>query len=207
MPLTDLSITPDSISFTGLADEYVLLSIFAMDSIGNPLIDSYELHFGAIDMPVRVLGPDGLGAGNVLVSANATIYPGLGQSCVTDASGLCYLTNLPSTTIGLVARIDDNSIAVNGLAATTSQVTLQLMSFEAPSGNVTLDVDDGLSGWTGGAVSQSLRIKRDTTLTVATNGQPDLQIASGSFPVHASSKTAYIRYKFVTAEVPGGYFG
>jgi len=158
-------------------------------------------------MPILVLGPDSQPASGVLVYGNATTYPGVSQECTTNASGQCSLTNLPPTTIGLVARTDSNSIAVNGLAATTGQVTLKLLPFTQPTGNSTFDVNNGTSGWTGGTVSQSLKIKRDTTLTLSTNGQYSLQSASNSFNVHPFTKTAYIKYKFITSEVPGGYFG
>lgn len=158
-------------------------------------------------MPILVLGPDSQPTSGVRVYANATEYPGVSQECITDASGQCSLTNLPPTTIGLVARTDDNSIAVNGLASTTSQVTLRLTPFTEPNGDSSFDVNNGTSGWTEGTLSQSLKIKRDTTLTLSTNGAYDLQSASGSFKVHPFIKTAYIKYKFITSEVPGGFFG
>ena len=158
-------------------------------------------------MPILVLGPDSQPVSGVLVYANATIYPGLSQECTTDASGQCKLVNLPSTTIGLVARTGSNSIAVDGVAATTGQVTLKLLPFTKPNGDSTFDTNNGTSGWTKGTITQSLKLKRDTTLTIGTNGQFDLQSASNSFNVHLFTKTAYIKYKFITSEVPGGFFG
>lgn len=178
--IDDITVTANTISFPGFSDVYVLLSILALDLLGTAIITSYELHFGTIDTPVLVLRPNDQPASGVLAYGNATIYPGLSQSCTTDSSGQCHLTNLPATTMGLVARTEANSIAVDGLATTSTQTTLKLSSFEAPVGNATLDFDDGLLGWTGGAVSQSLRIKRGVTLTVATNGQYDLQTANGN---------------------------
>ncbi|KAL9039043.1 MAG: hypothetical protein Q9214_005036, partial [Letrouitia sp. 1 TL-2023] len=206
-PVDDITVTPDGILFPGFSDDYVLLSLFALDTYGNVILKSYELHFGSINMPILVLGPDSQPASGVRVYGNATEYPGVSQECTTVASGQCSLTNLPPTTIGLVARTDDNSIAVSGLASTTSQVTLKLTPFTEPNGDSSFDVNNGTSGWTEGTLSQSLKIKRDTTLTVSTNGAYDLQSASGSFKVHPSTKTAYIKYKFITSEVPGGFFG
>ena len=106
-----------------------------------------------------------------------------------------------------MAKTDSNSIAVDGLASTTAQVTLKLLPFTQPNGDSSFDINNGTSGWSVGTVSQSLKIKRDTTLTVSTNGQYDLQSASSSFNVHPFTKIAYIKYKFITSEVPGGYFG
>ncbi|KAH0565383.1 hypothetical protein GP486_001217 [Trichoglossum hirsutum] len=207
LPVENMNATADGITIFGLNDDYVLLSIFAIDSFGTAFFKTYQLLFGNINMPISVLGPDGQPASNVLVYGNATSYPGVSQTCTTDASGVCTLENLTATTIGLVAKTGDNSIAVNGLAASPSQVTLKLMPYDQPEDGASFDVNNGTSGWTGGAVSQSLKVKRDTTLVVSTNGQFDLQTANNSFPVHPFTKTAYIKYKFVTAEVPGGYFG
>lgn len=158
-------------------------------------------------MPILVLNPDGQPVGDVLVYGNATTYPGVSQQCTTDASGKCSLTDLPPTTIGLVAKAGDNTIAIDGLAPTSGQVTLKLMPFNQPDGDSSFNVNNGTSGWTGGSTSQSYKIKRDTTLALATNGAYDLQSASNSFPVKENTKAAYIKYKFITEEVPGGYFG
>jgi hypothetical protein len=157
-------------------------------------------------MPVLVLGPDGSPIPNALITANATIYPSIGHVCTSDSTGQCTIDNLPATTIGLVAKTPDNSIAVDGLAASIGLVTLRLLAYVPPSATASFDVANGTTGWTGG-VQSTLKAKRDATLVVSTNGQYDLQTASNSFPVHAFTKSAYIKYKFVTEEVPGGYFG
>lgn len=202
-----LVVTPDAIEFPGFADDYVLISVFALDSFGSPIIKSWELHFGSVDMPILIQNPDGTPAEGVFVEANATIYPGLTGSCTTDASGKCTIQSLPGTTIGLVARKEDNSIAVNGLAPTTTQVTLKLLPFVAPKDGASFDVDNGTGGWTGGELKQSVKVKRDTTLVVGTNGAYSLQSASNSFPAKESTKKTYIKYRFITSEVPGGFFG
>jgi hypothetical protein len=205
--IPDLTISDTTISFNGFVDDYVLLSVFALDTNGSPIIESWELHFGSINMPIQVLNPDDTPAEGVHVEANATIYPGLTGSCTTDATGKCTLDNLPGTTIGLVARKGDNSIAVNGLAPTTVEVTLKLLPFVTPKTGASFDIDNGTSGWTGGDLQQSLKIKRDTTLVVDTNRQYTLQSANNSFPVSEGTKKAYIKYRFITSEVPGGFFG
>ncbi|KAF2478358.1 uncharacterized protein BDR25DRAFT_251125 [Lindgomyces ingoldianus] len=202
-----ITVSPDRVSFTGFSKDYLLLSIFALDTYGSPIIKSYELHFGSVDMPILVLNPDDSPASGVHVEANATIYPGLTGSCTTDASGKCTLPNLPGTTISLVARTGDNSIAVNGVAPTAVQVTLKLIPYITPKPGASLEVANGTEGWTGGTLQQSVKIKRDTTLVVNTNGQFLIQKASNSFPVRPSTKNVYIKYRFITSEVPGGFFG
>jgi len=206
-PIDGLNITVDEISIPGLSFDYVLLSIFALNNNGTPVIKAYQLHFGAIDMPILLLQPDGQPASGVTVSGSATAYSGVSESCVTDSLGQCVLSNLPATTIALVATTPDNSIAINGLAATVVQVTLQLIPFHTPNNSSSFDIANGTTGWTGGQLTKSLKIKRDTTLVVSTNGQFDLQTAFSSFSVHPFTKKVFIKYKFITAEVPGGFFG
>ncbi|KAF2275411.1 uncharacterized protein EI97DRAFT_459320 [Westerdykella ornata] len=204
--ISGMTVSADSISFTGFPDDYCLLSMFALDTNGYPIIQSWELHFGSVDMPVLILNPDDTPAQGVHVEANATIYPGLTSTCTTDAAGKCTIGNLPGTTISLVARKDDGSIAVNGLAPTTVQVRLKLLPFVSPKPGSSFETGNGTAGWTGGELRQSLKIKRDTTLVVNTNRQYTLQTASNSFPASGSIKKAYIKYRFITSEVPGGYF-
>lgn len=205
--IPDIVVNEDSISFTGFSDDYCLLSVFALDTNGFPIIQSWELHFGTVNMPVLILNPDETPAEGVQIEANATVYPGLTGSCITDASGKCTIENLPGTTIGLVARKEDNSIAVNGLAPTTVEVTLKLLPFVDSKPGASFGVDNGTAGWTGGTVQQSLKVKRDTTLVVSTGGQYTIQTASNSFPASTGTKKVYIKYRFITSEVPGGFFG
>ncbi|KAK2032009.1 hypothetical protein LX32DRAFT_726218 [Colletotrichum zoysiae] len=200
------SVTPEGISFSGFSIGSVLLSVFALDVTGSPIIKSFQLVFGSISMPVSVVGADGNPVSGATVTVNATTYPGVGTFCTTDNTGRCTFDNLPPTTIGLVARAGDNSIAVNGLAASSGLVTLKLMPYVDPDADASFDVANGTTGWSGGTTT-SVKVKRDTQLVVSTNGQPNLQSAAKSFPVHPFTKSAYIKYKFVTSEVPGGYFG
>ena len=176
-------------------------------AVGRGVSAATRQETGCVETDRRPYGRPCAVAEGVHVEANATVYPGLTGSCTTDASGKCTIENLPGTTIGLVVRKDDNSIAVNGLAPTTVQVTLKLLPFVTPKPGASFDIDNGTAGWTGGTLQQSLKIKRDTTLVVNTNGQYTLQSASNSFPASEGTKTAYIKYRFITSEVPGGYFG
>jgi hypothetical protein len=116
-------------------------------------------------------------------------------------------TNLASTSIGLTARTTDNKIGVNGVAATLNTVTIQLISFHAASKTTDFAILNGTTGWTGGVNKQLIVSKRDRVLAVSTDGQYSIQIASAYPKVYPFAKTVYIKYKFQTNEVPGGYFG
>lgn len=201
------------ISLPGFANMQVFLTVMGLDLNGNVFQGAYQLIFGEISMPVLVIDANGNPVAGATVTANATTFPYVGQVITTDDSGVGVFTNVPLTTIGLVATTPDNQIAVNGLAATTSSTTLSLIPFTIP-GNVTSDFANGTLGWTGGvevdgsSFTKRSLTRRDTTdLEVSTNGQFDEQLASKEFQLFPFTKTTYIKYKFITAEVPGGYFG
>ncbi|MCJ1251268.1 hypothetical protein MMC30_008499 [Trapelia coarctata] len=202
--------TANSITLPGFQDDYVFLAIAAFDIYGHPFFQSFRMLFGSISMPVLVLGPDGLPAPNVLVKANATTYPGIGQSGLTDATGKFIINNLPSTTIGLLAQSNNNTIGVNGVAATPGQITLQLTPFNVPNDFFNLDFSNGTAGWSAGTLIDHVETKKrvvDKDLVLSTGGSPSLQSTSSTWKTYPFSKTAYIRYRFITSEVPGGYFG
>lgn len=207
-PVTDSKSTADGITLPGFSDDYVFLTVAALNVDGEPIFQSFSLLFGSINMPVLVLGEDGLPAANIQVEANATIYPGVGQVGKTDASGRYTVTNLPGTTIGLIAKGNANEIGVNGVAASTSPVTLRLTPFSSPNDFSNLDFSNGTAGWSGGKIiSHTEKRAVDNDLVLSTNGQFNLQTTSSNWKTYPFSKTAYIRYRFITAEVPGGYFG
>lgn len=206
--MTTSNSTADAIILPGFSEDYVFLTIAALDISGVPIFQSFQLLFGSINMPVLVLGENGQPAANIQVEANATIYPGIGQIGKTDASGLFIVTNLPETTIGLKAKGGNNEIGVNGVAATTTTVTLRLTPLNPPNDFSNLDFSNGTAGWSNGKIIPHTEKRAvDNDLVLSTNAQFDLQTTSSTWKTFPFSKTAFIRYRFITAEVPGGYFG
>lgn len=149
-PLTSTTNTSTSIGLPGFGAGYVNIAIIAMDTSGNAIIQSFQLLFGYISMPVLIFDETGSPVSGVSVVANATVYPEISQVSTTDANGMVTFTNLALTTIGLTARTADNKIGVNGVAATTVTVPIQLVSFGAASNTTSFDISNGTTGWTGG---------------------------------------------------------
>jgi hypothetical protein len=178
-----------------------------MDASENAILQSFQLLFGNIDMPVLVLDETGSPAGGILVIANATTYPRVSQVGTTDANGMVTFLNLAPTTIDLTAKTVDNKIAVNGIAATPNTVALNLLPFGPASNSTDFNISNSTTGWTGGVNEQLTISKRDTVLSVSTNGQFTIQTAEARPKVYPFTKTVYIKYKFQTNEVPGGFFG
>lgn len=205
--LRDTTIAPDGITVSGFASGYKTITVAATDDHGNPIVNNFVLLFGSINMPVLVVDENSKPVAGVNVSADATAYPGITQYGVTDANGIVIFTNLPPTSIGLFAKAADNKIGFNGVAATSGTFTLRLLPFYPASGTTSFDVSNGTTGWVGGSNKEVPVTKRDTALAVDTNGQPSLQKAHAEPKVYPFTKTVYIKYRFITSEVPGGYFG
>jgi len=175
----------------GLTAPYVLLSVYALDLSGDPIFASFTLIFGSVSKSVTVLSADGQPASNIAVQANSTIYPGVGQSGITDSSGFFTFVNLIPTTLSLVARTSDNQVAVGGVSSdSTGSASLKLIPFNS-----------------GVQPENATLTKREPGFTVSTAGSPSLQLTSKGFPPHPFTKAAYISYIFQTDEVPGGFFG
>lgn len=158
-------------------------------------------------MPVLILDETDTPVSGLLVKADATVYPGIIQNGTTDSAGIITFTNLAPTTIGLFTQTLDNKIGVNGVAATAGMVTVRLIPFLPASSTTDFNTSNGITGWTGGTTKDVLVAKRDLALVVGTNAAFDLQTAHAEPKVYPFTKSVFIKYKFQTAEVPGGYFG
>ncbi|KAK5996059.1 hypothetical protein PT974_04486 [Cladobotryum mycophilum] len=190
-PLAGTMISPDGITLpNGLEYGRQSIIVISTDDHGTPMFQNFQLLFGVITMPVKVLDENDKPVVGLKVTADATAYPGISQVATTDANGVATFVNLPSTSISLFARTEDNRIAFNA------------------SDNTKFDKDNGITGWTGGTVKQLPLVKRDTTaLEVNTGGQATLVTAHAEPKVYPFTRAVYIKYKFITSEVPGGYFG
>ena len=190
-PVLNTTISSTEIGLPGFTDPYILLSVFALDIHNNTIFASFTLIFGSISKSVTVLDAKGQPAANVVVQANSTIYPGVGQTGITDSSGVFTFVNLIPTTLSLVAKASDNQVAIAGVSSNSAgSASLKLIPF-----------DSGVAG------NGTQLVKREPGFTVSTAGSPSLQMVSKEFTPHPSTKTAYISYLFQTDEVPGGFFG
>ena len=222
---SSFTVSSTSVHFSaGLVPNYAILGLMALDSNGYPFISTFQLLFGSSTLIVTLNDANGNPAANVPIEANSTQFNGFTRTLVTDGNGQVSFTNLPAMTVGLVARTADNQIAAAGVASALGQTTMQLIPFNDPAATQNFDFSDGSEGWTGGTTATHVekrfvhsrrafearkRLSRrdDLDLMVNTNGQPNLQKASATFKTYPFTKTVFIRFKFVTSEVPGGYFG
>jgi hypothetical protein len=205
--LAGTTATETAIQIPGFGPGRISITVTALDTAGNAIIQPFSLLFGSITMPVLVLDETGAPAQGLSVTADATIYPGIKQVGITDATGVVKFQNLFSTSIGLFTKTADNKIGANGVAGTTNTITINLIPFRPASTTTSFNISDGIVGWTGGIIKDLPIAKRDNVLVVGTNAASDLQLAHAEPKVYPFTKSVYIKYKFQTDEVPGGYFG
>ncbi|KAK4441949.1 hypothetical protein QBC34DRAFT_314123 [Podospora aff. communis PSN243] len=201
------SATKESIALPGFNSGSVTITVAALDTTGIPIMQSFVLLLGSIQMPVQILDETGAPVVGLEVKVDATTHPGISQNQTTDSQGIVTFVNLPPTTIGVFAQTSDNKIGVGGFAASTARRTVQLLPFLPANNTTDLRADNGLTGWTGGTTQDVPVAKRDLALVVSTNGNTGLQKAQSSPKVYPFTKSVFIKYKFQTDEVPGGYFG
>ncbi|CAM4985185.1 unnamed protein product [Rotaria socialis] len=198
--------------FEQFAADYVLISLFAIDINGFPIFASFDLYFGSISMPVRVVFSNGTAAAGVTVTANLTDSPRVSQAGVTDGNGSITFKNVPLRTISLLARTKDNLIGFTGVAASTKITTIVLSSTDNADTLTKSVIFDkyqreimiNASVYNSKQGYSSKFSVPGFTITTAGEG---LTSTFRQFMTDANSTKIYVRYKFVTSEVPGGYFG
>lgn len=214
IPIKNTTNTTSNIAILDkFTSDKVILTVSALDTYGLPIFASFDLYFGSISMPVHISFKNQTAAPGILVRANLTDYPDVSQSGYTDVNGTIIFKNVPLRTISLFARSDDNQIALTGVAASVSVISLILVPFgDGTFTNTTvISTRHYRNLMQDNSIAHFLRhiTKRDTELSgfsVHTEGQT-LQMESRTFTTETGATSVYVRYKFVTSEVPGGYFG
>jgi AMOP domain len=141
------------------------------------------------------------------------------------ASGTATFTNLPQRTITFEAVGPGNELGTAGTNPTlTSTLAITVFGFKSATNVANKDFSKGLSGWnTDGAVAVSLQnhieqvgppvppnvrsLQLNQDLALSTGGSPVEQRSSHTFTSSDDACAVKVRYRFVTSEVPGGYFG
>lgn len=191
--------------FDKIPGEKTMLNFIALDTYDLPIVASFDLYFGSISMPVHIRFPNGSAAANVFVRASLTESSDVGQSGYTNEAGTIVFTNVPLRTVSIFARTTNNQIAVTGIAPSWQGVSLTLIPFGNSSSSKTVVINE--LSFRKEFIRH--RTRRDVNLpgfVINTSGQT-LQMASRVFTTENNSASVYVRYKFVTTEVPGGYFG
>lgn len=233
VPSGDLTITDHVLSAnTPLLDGRNEVSLKAYDTVGRPLYFNATLWAGAATLRVNLVNPNG-----TPFLQEATIVVALSDDLsvvarITTAAGTALFPNMPARTVLVKAQGIGNQTGSAGIIATQGTVQVIMLGFDAPSPIANNDFSQGTLGWNIGSAPVSIVPHEETIPGFPPSAQPpasassmfaaasivdeDLQLSTGgegeqaisrSFTTQAGTTGVRIRYRFVTTEVPGGYFG
>ena len=202
------------------------------DTTGRPLYFHATLWAGSANLQVRLVNPDGS-----LFTQPATVSATLSDdlSVSTEAAtstGTVVFPDMPARTILLQAKGSGNEFGTAGVIGTQGLVVIKMLGFGSPSSVDNNDFSQGLAGWDLGtapvsivphvenvpgfpaaapapATAASLSAAAslvDNDLRLGTAGEGERSI-SRTFTSDPGVTGVRIRYRFITSEVPGGYFG
>jgi AMOP domain len=139
--------------------------------------------------------------------------------------GTATFTNLPQRTITFEAVGPGNELGTAGTNPTlTSTIAITVFGFKSATNVTNKDFSHGLDGWNkDGAIAVSLKnhveqvgpplppnvrsLQLNQDLVLSTGGSRAEQHSSHTFTSSDDACAVKVRYRFVTSEVPGGYFG
>lgn len=214
-----------------LADGKNTISLKAYDTIGRPLYYNATLWAGSSTLRVNLVNANGTTftqQANVIAALSDD--PGVTAQGITT-TGTITFTNVPARTILVKATGIGNEFGTAGIVGNQGVVTIKMLGFNPPSTIKNNDISLGTAGWViapGSPVSVVphtenipgfLRSSPDlSSLRVAPNAITDQDIMLGTsglgersvsrtFTTEEGTTGVKIRYRFITSEVPGGYFG
>lgn len=197
------------------------VSLIALDQDELALELDATFWAGSQSLEVKVVDEDGApfdgAAINVqLVDDRAVMAHG------TTVAGSALISNVPGRTVLVTATADDGRIATLAVLGSAGLVQMQLLGFHEPSDVDNNDFALGLEGWiVGDALVRTIAHVEPSAAVVALVGAPaagdlDLELTtsgegaqsvSRSFETKQGTRNVTVRYRFITSEVPGGYFG
>lgn len=209
------------------------VSLKAYDTIGRPLYFNGTLWAGAATLRVNLVNPNGtpfLQEATIVVALSDD--PSV-VARITTSAGTALFPNMPARTVLVKALGIGNETGSAGVIGTQGTVQVTMLGFGAPSPIANNDFSQGTLGWNIGsapvfivphqetipgfpASAQPTALAALSTLAAAAIVDDDLLLSTGglgeraisrSFTTQAGTTGVRIRYRFITTEVPGGYFG
>jgi hypothetical protein len=233
VPAANLAIQPNLLTANvALADGRNHISLKAYDTIGRPLYLEETVWAGGYTLRVNLVNPNG-----TAFTQQANVVAALSDDPSVTASGLTSsgtitFTNLPGRTILFKATgVTGNEIGTAGAVGWEGVATIKMAGFNAPSTVSNNDFSLGTAGWviapgavtaviphqeqisgffTSAPVQSQMKVSAqavvDQDLLVGTSGEGEKSVAR-TFTTAAGTTAIKLRYRFVTSEVPGGWFG
>jgi hypothetical protein len=233
VPAGNLAIQPQLLTANvALAEGRNQISLKAYDTIGRPLYHEATVWAGSYTLRVNLVNPNGTAfTQQANVVAALTDDPSVTASGLTS-SGTITFTNLPGRTILFKATgVNGNEIGTAGALGWEGVATIKMAGFNAPSTVSNNDFSLGTAGWvigpgavtaviphqeeisgffTSAPVQSQMKVSAqavvDQDLLVGTSGEGERSVAR-TFTTAAGTTAIKLRYRFITSEVPGGWYG
>lgn len=210
-PIDITSATATDITVTGVFTEgrnHVVL--LAEDASGRAVAAETTFWAGANTLTVTVQDSDGNPVPNVEVKVALGDDKTVNASG-TGANGVVTFTNLPDRTVFVDAYGPNNTFVAGSTTGGSGELLLTVRGFDPPSPIDNNDFDQGTDGWNIGnapvviiAHEEDFAPDSNNDLQLSTEGEGPQSI-SRTFT--AESDSINVRYRFITSEIPGGYFG
>ncbi len=203
---------------TSLIDGVQEVTVTAKDSKNQQLSGTFKIWAGASTLTVNVVDAANQPAGPGSVKLELGDDKSVTQT-VPLTGGQAIFRNVPGRTIALTATTakgETGFVATTGNAGT---VSVPVVGVGAPSATANNDFSQGAAGWTvGSSPVQVVQHVEEVGISASPQGAPDqdlqlntsgegAQYMSRTFTVSPGTKALIVRYRFVTSEFPGGYFG
>lgn len=232
VPASALVIEPNLLTANvTLADGRNVIRFKGYDTIGRPLYYNTTIWAGSGVLRVNLVDANG-----AVFTPQANVVGALSDDASVVAEGIASngsvtFSNLPGRTILIKAKGLNNEFGTAGAVGNQGSVTIKMLGFNAPSPIANNDISLGTAGWVIGAGSPVSVIPHtenipgfaksandQLSMKVATTSLVDQDIMLGTsglgertvsrtFTTEAGTTAVKIRYRFITSEVPGGYFG
>lgn len=220
-PLKNFIITDSTLSFSiNLNEGLNKLFFYGYSTDSSLLQGEYDIWAGNRIISITVIDENN----NVVPGAEVTIELADDKSIrakgITSNVGIINFPYITQRTIIATAKTNNKlgtlSIAVSSLASTS--VTIKLKPFGIPSKIDNNDFSQQTAGWNIGTApvtiiphAEGLSVNNTNATTnydlqLSTLGEGP-QFISRTFNVKTGIKQVTLKYRFITSEVPGGYFG
>lgn len=207
------------------------IQIYGVKDQQFSLLKSFALWGGDQDISINVQDSNGLPAVGVPVNIRLGDDQSVQSQQVTNAQGVATFSRIVNQTVFVETTDANNNFASAGVTGDVGQVTLKLTGIKPPSSTQNNDFSLGTEGWDIGNASveilqedpqvnlsttsitkskkgrnRALRAVPNFNLQLNTQGEGEQSI-SRTFKTDPGTTCVTLRYKFITSEVPGGYFG
>jgi hypothetical protein len=219
LPREALRVTADSVTIAlGLDEGRHQLKLQAVAIDGRPIEKTVQAWVGNAIIPLTVLDEAGNPASGARVLMKLGDDPQVRANLVTDGGGTGLFQNLPYRSFNLIATTADNKLGTRPASVIDGAVTMRLNGFRAASSIDNNNFAQGTAGWEIGAAPVAVLAHvegnagtvspatPDYDLRLTTSGERQ-QSVSRTFEAEAGVRSVSVRYRYITEEVPAGWFG